>query len=179
MTVLWVSPRRLSAAYADRRMARRYRLNPRPAFAPPARHRPWRARARGHGAAAGPTAAPLRAALRHSRRQHQLQLQLQLQLRRQPRRQRQHQLPHQVLSPEIAACSWAVQLSSVTPLTIKILASRAAPAILIPMSGEYHVPRAAIRSGGNLGATACNGLTATFRAQRYRYLQRSVAASKQ
>ena len=63
-------PRRRSAACADRRTARRHRLNLRPTFAPPARRRPWRARARGHGAAAVLTAVPPRAAL-HRRDLHQ------------------------------------------------------------------------------------------------------------
>ena len=119
--------RRLSAACADRRMARRYRLNPRPAFAPPVRHRPWRARARGHGAAAAPTAAPLRAALRRSRRQ----------LRRQLRPRRQHQLLHQVLLAETAASSRAVQLLlSARPSTRVLLQSVVAEGIWIPPNGR-------------------------------------------
>src|SRR6202011_3365151 len=54
------------------------------------------------------------------------------------RRRRLRRLQHQVLSAETAACSWAVRLSSVKLLTIKTPASRVAPAISTPMSGEYH-----------------------------------------
>src|SRR5262245_6943068 len=131
---------RRSAACADRRTARRHRLRLRPTFAPPVRRRRWQARARGPGTAAVLTAVPPRAALHRCLYQEE-------DLRRQHRRQHRRQR----LSAEIAACSWAVRLSSAKPLTIRIREFQAAPAISIPMSGEYHVLRATPVIGWHLG----------------------------
>src|SRR5947208_1334646 len=107
--------RRRSTARADRRMAQWHRLRLRPTFAQPVRRRPWQARARGHGAAAVLAAVPPRAALHRCLYQEDLH-----------RHQEDLHRQHRALLAEIAACSWAVKLSSVTPLIIKILASRAA-----------------------------------------------------